>query len=161
MNVAETNGRSGMKLKTLMRWTGPAAIGTGVFMVFSGLSGLPFHVPYLSQNDPTGYQVVGSGLILFALTLLLVGMLGLYASQAGSTGARVIESGAGYHRDEGWEPLEEYAHPEEPRRLARHSGVGRAGQGVLSARLPRYLPPNAPRVRSTPVHAGKPDISRR
>jgi hypothetical protein len=118
-----------MKLKALMRWTGPAAIGVGVFMVFSGLSGLPFHVPYLSQNDPTGYQVVGSGLILFALTLLLVGMLGLYASQAGSTGARVIESGAGYPRNEGWEPLEEYVHLEERRWLAEHSGLGHSEQG--------------------------------
>jgi len=118
-----------MKLKALMRWTGPAAIGAGVFMVFSGLAGLPFHVPYLSHNDPTGYQVVGSGLILFALTLLLVGMLGLYASRSGSTGPRVIESGTGYHRDEGWKPLEEYVHPEEPRWLAEHSGVGRTEQG--------------------------------
>src|SRR5829696_6159359 len=88
MNVAETDGRSGMKRKALMRWAGPAVIGLGVFMVFSGLSGLPIHVPYLSDNDPKGYQVVGSGLILFALTLLLVGMLGFYAraSGAGSTG---------------------------------------------------------------------------
>jgi hypothetical protein len=126
MNVADRDEmRSSMKLKTLMRWAGPAAIGAGVFMVFSGLSGLPFHVPYLSHNDPTGYQVVGSGLILFALMLLLVGMLGLYASQAGFTGARVIEAGTGYPRNEGWEPLEEYVHPEEPRRLVAASGIRR------------------------------------
>ncbi len=110
-----------MKLKTLMRWTGPAAIGTGVFMVFSGLSGLPFHIPYLSHNDPTGFQVVGSGLILFALTLLLVGMLGLYASRLGSTGAKVIESGGPYPRSEAPEPLEVDAYPEEPRRLVAAS----------------------------------------
>ena len=112
-----------MKLKALMRWAGPGAIGAGVFMVFSGLSGLPIHVPYLSQNDPTGYQVVGSGLILFALTLLLVGMLGLYASQAGSTGAKVIESAGPYPRSEALEPLEENAYPEEARRLVAASGI--------------------------------------
>jgi hypothetical protein len=92
-----------MKLKALMRWVGPAAIGAGVFMVFSELSDLPIHVPYLSQNDPNGYQVVGSGLILFALTLLLVGMLGLYAGRASSAGPKVIESGVGYPRHEGSE----------------------------------------------------------
>jgi hypothetical protein len=132
MNVAETDGRSGMKLKTLMSWAGPAAIGAGVFMVFSGLSGLPIHVPYLSQNDPNGYQVVGSGLILFALTLLLVGMLGLYASRSGSTGPRVIESGAGYPRNEGWVPLEEDVHLEEPRWLAEHSSLGHTEQGCAA-----------------------------
>jgi hypothetical protein len=114
-----------MKLKALMRWTGPAAIGAGVFMVFSGLSGLPIHVPYLSQNDPNGYQVLGSGLILFALTLLLVGMLGLYASQTDPASPNVIESGAGYPRNEGWEPLEEDAYPEEPRQLVAASGIRR------------------------------------
>jgi hypothetical protein len=127
MNVAETDGRSGMKRKALMRWAGPAVIGLGVFMVFSGLSGLPIHVPYLSDNDPTGYQVVGSGLILFALTLLLVGMLGLYAraSGAGSTGARVIDPGADNPLDEGSQPLGEDAYPEEPRRLVAASGIRR------------------------------------
>ena len=112
-----------MILKALMRWTGPAAIGAGVFMVFSGLSGLPIHLPYLSQNDPTGYQVVGSGLILFALTLLLVGMLGLYTSQTNPTSPNVIETGVGYLRNEGWEALEEDAHPEEPRRLVATSDI--------------------------------------
>jgi hypothetical protein len=114
-----------MKLKALMRWTGPAAIGAGVFMVFSGLSGLPIHVPYLSQNDPNGYQVLGSGLILFALTLLLVGMLGLYASQTDPASPNVIESGAGYPRNEVWEPLEEDAYPEEPRPLVAASSIRR------------------------------------
>jgi hypothetical protein len=129
----EIERRSGMKLKTLMRWAGPGAIGAGVFMVFSGLSGLPIHVPYLSHNDPTGYQVVGSGLILFALTLLLVGMVGLYASQAGSAGAKVIESGAGYPRHERPKLVEE--HPGGLGRLPSNSGVTHAGHGDLSRRV--------------------------
>ena len=82
-----------MKLSTLMRWAGPAAIGGGGFMVFSGLSGLPIHIPYLSQDTPTGYAAIGSGLILFALVLLLVGMVGLYAGPPGPRAGRVIEYG--------------------------------------------------------------------
>jgi hypothetical protein len=82
-----------VKLSTLMRWAGPAAIGSGVFMVFSGLSGLPIHIPYLSQDTPTGYAAIGSGLILFALVLLLVGMVGLYAGRPGPRTGRVIEYG--------------------------------------------------------------------
>jgi hypothetical protein len=82
-----------MKLSTLIRWAGPAAIGGGVFMVFSELSGLPIHIPYLSQDTPTGYAAIGSGLILFALVLLLVGMVGLYAARPGPRAGRVIEYG--------------------------------------------------------------------
>jgi hypothetical protein len=82
-----------MKLSTLIRWVGPAAIGGGVFMVFSELSGLPIHIPYLSQDTPTGYAAIGSGLILFALVLLLVGMVGLYAGRPGPRAGRVIEYG--------------------------------------------------------------------
>ena len=82
-----------MKLSTLMRWAGPAAIGGGVLMVFSELSGLPIHIPYLSQDTPTGYAAVGSGLVLLALVLLLVGMLGLYAGRPGPHAGRVIEYG--------------------------------------------------------------------
>jgi hypothetical protein len=83
-----------MKLSTLMRWVGPAAIGGGVFMVFSELAGLPIHIPYLSQDAPTGYAAVGSGLVLLALVLLLVGMLGLYAGRRpGPRVGRVIEYG--------------------------------------------------------------------
>ena len=82
-----------MKLSTLMRWAGPAAIGGGGFMVFSRLSGLPIQIPYLSQDTPTGYAAVGSGLVLFALVLLLVGMVGLYAGRPGPHGGGVIEYG--------------------------------------------------------------------
>jgi hypothetical protein len=82
-----------VKLSTLIRWAGPAAIGGGVFMVFSELAGLPIHIPYLSQDAPTGYGAVGSGLVLFALVLLLVGMVGLYAGRPDPRAGRVIEYG--------------------------------------------------------------------
>jgi hypothetical protein len=40
-----------------------------------------------------GYHAVGSGLFLFVLTLLLVGMIGLYAGRGDSSDAKVIEYG--------------------------------------------------------------------
>jgi hypothetical protein len=82
-----------VKISVLLRWVGPAAIAGGVFMVLSELSGLPITIPYVSPASPTGYDAVGSGLILFALVLLLVGMLGLYAKKSEPNGARVIEYG--------------------------------------------------------------------
>jgi hypothetical protein len=88
-----------VSFSVLLRWVGPAAIASGVFMVFSDLSGLPITGPYLSQTSPTGFDAVGSGLILFALVLLLVGMVGLYAKQSEPRGAQVIEYGEGYPRD--------------------------------------------------------------
>jgi len=87
-----------MKLSTLIRWAGPAAIAGGLFMVFSDLAGLPIQVPYLSQDAPTGYGAVASGLILFALVLLLVGMVGLYAGRPGPGAPKVIEYGDAHAR---------------------------------------------------------------
>jgi hypothetical protein len=87
-----------MKLSTLIRWAGPAAIAGGLFMVFSDLAGLPIHVPYLSQEAPTGYGTVASGMILFALVLLLVGMVGLYAGRPGPGAPKVIEYGDAHAR---------------------------------------------------------------
>ena len=60
-----------MKVSGLMRWVGPAAIAGGVFLVLSDLSGLPITIPYVSPASPSGYDAVGSGVILIALTLLL------------------------------------------------------------------------------------------
>ena len=82
-----------MKIPVLMRGVGPAAIAGGVFMVLSDLSGLPIVIPYLSTAAPTGFDAVGSGLILCALTLLLVGMVGLYARRPAAGAAKVIEYG--------------------------------------------------------------------
>ena len=104
-----------MKVSVIVRWAGPAAIVGGVFMMFSDLLNLTIYVPGLGEAAHTGYQAVGSGVILFALTLLLVGMVGLYARQPSSTGARVIESGTGYPRHDGpvlpEEGVEERQHP--------------------------------------------------
>ena len=66
-----------MKVSVLMRWVGLVAIAGGVFLVLSDLSGLPITIPYLSTTSPSGFDAVGSGLILVALTLRLIGMAGL------------------------------------------------------------------------------------
>ena len=118
-----------MKLSTLIRWVGPAAIGGGVFMVFSELSGLPIHIPYLSQDTPTGYAAIGSGLILFALVLLLVGMVGLYAGRPGPRAGRVIEYGDARGR---YVLIEEEDLAVEP--VEGRAG-GRIGRGVPPGRL--------------------------
>lgn len=83
-----------MKISALGRWVGPAAIASGVFMVFSDLLNLTIYVPGLGEAANTGYQAVGLGVILLAMTLLLVGMIGMYARAAAPAGgARVIEYG--------------------------------------------------------------------
>lgn len=94
------------KFSVLMRWVGPAAIAGGVFMVLSDLSGLPVTIPYLSTASPSGFDAVGSGLILVALTLLLVGMVGLYARTPAADAARVIEHGEGRPEQPEEEPRE-------------------------------------------------------
>ena len=123
-----------MRLATLIRWTGPAAIGGGVFMIFSDLLGLTIYVPGLGEAAQTGYQAVGSGVILFALVMLLVGMVGLYAGKAETGGAKVLESGGGYPRRGGTEDLEEYLreNPDlaEQLRLLADRGVSSSRGGV-------------------------------
>jgi hypothetical protein len=130
-----------MKVSAVMRWVGPAAIVGGVFMMFSDLLNLTIYVPGLGKAAHTGYQVVGSGVILFALTLLLLGMVGLYARQPSSTGARVIESGTGYPPHDG--PALTKVDVEE-----RHHPVGRdvalAGKGSTSRGHRTSLYPPAP-----------------
>jgi hypothetical protein len=118
-----------VKLSTLIRWAGPAAIGGGVFMVFSELAGLPIHIPYLSQDTPTGYAAIGSGLVLFALVLLLVGMVGLYAGCPGPRAGRVIEYGDARGR---YVLIEEEDLAVEP--VEGRAG-GRIGRGVPPGRL--------------------------
>jgi hypothetical protein len=99
-----------MRLATLIRWAGPAAIANGVFMIFSDLLGLTIYVPGLGEAAQTGYQAVGSGVILFGLVLLLVGMVGLHARNAEPGRARVIEYGDGHARYV-------LVEPEEPRSM--------------------------------------------
>ena len=125
-----------MKISVLLRWVGPAAIAGGVFMVFSDLSGLPITVPYLSQTSPTGFDAVGSGLILFALVLLMVGMLGLYAKQSQPRGARVIEYGYPGDLSEELPPPEEAPHQRvEEESEAVATQASRAGALVLGTGL--------------------------
>jgi hypothetical protein len=130
-----------MKISVLMRWVGPAAIAGGVFMVFSELSGLPITIPFLSSAEPTGFDAVGSGLILVALTLLLVGMIGLYAKVPPPNAARVIEYGEAHQEDvfeveqpapeaAVHEPVEEKDETTVPR-VSRTGGVLVLGAGLV------------------------------
>ncbi len=79
------------KVSAVMRWVGPLAIVGAVFAVISDQLGLVVHLPEVG-DDAMGYHAVGSGLFLFVLTLLLIGMLGLYAGQ-NPDGPKVIEYG--------------------------------------------------------------------
>lgn len=82
-----------MKGLGTMRWAGLAAVVGGMFMTFSDLLNLTIYVPGLGEAAHTGYQAVGSGVILLALTLLFVGMVGLFAGSARADGPKVIEYG--------------------------------------------------------------------
>jgi len=81
-----------MKGLGMMRWAGLAAIVGGMFMMFSDFLNLTIYVPGLGEAAHTGYQAVRSGVILLALTLLFVGMVGLFAGSRPG-GPRVIEYG--------------------------------------------------------------------
>jgi hypothetical protein len=96
-----------MKGLGMMRWAGLAATVSGMFMVFSDLLNLTIYVPGLGEASHTGYQAVGSGVILLALTLLFVGMVGLFAGSARPDGPKVIEYGDARARYvlAGFEPL--------------------------------------------------------
>lgn len=96
-----------MKGLGTMRWAGLAAVAGGTFMAFSDLLNLTIHVPGLGEAAHTGYTAVGSGVILLALTLLFVGVVGLFAGATRTDGARVIEYGDARARYvlAGFEPL--------------------------------------------------------
>lgn len=82
-----------MKGLGMVRWAGLAAVVGGMFMTFSDLLNLTIYVPGLGEASHTGYQAVGSGVILLALTLLFVGMVGLFARAPRPGGPAVIEYG--------------------------------------------------------------------
>jgi hypothetical protein len=137
MKTSTTEERQ-MKISVLMRWVGPTAIAGGVFLVLSDLSGLPITIPYLSTASPTGFDAVGSGLILVALTLLLVGMVGLYARGPASNSARVIEYGEAFEEDVPKQPVtEEVRHEtagelaETPASRSRLAGALVLGTGLV------------------------------
>jgi hypothetical protein len=130
-----------MKVSVLMRWVGPAAIAGGVFLVLSDLSGLPITIPYLSTASPSGFDAVGSGLILVALTLLLIGMAGLYAKGPAPDRAKVIEYGRAFEEDVPREPVAEEVGQEaaEERVETPASRTSQAGVLVLSVGLVMFF----------------------
>ncbi len=87
-----------MEALGMMRWAGLAATVGGMFMVFSDLLNLTIYVPGLGEAAHTGYQAVGSGVILLALTLLFVGIVGLFAGSPRANGPKVIEYGDAHAR---------------------------------------------------------------
>ena len=120
-----------MKVSALMRWVGPAAIAGGVFLVLSDLSGLPITIPYLSTTSPSGFDAVGSGLILVALTLLLIGMAGLYAKSPAPDRARVIEYGGAFEEGVPREVVAEEVEQEAVVERAETQGPRTSRTGVL------------------------------
>jgi hypothetical protein len=120
-----------MKVSALMRWVGPAAIAGGVFLVLSDLSGLPITIPYLSTTSPSGFDAVGSGLILVALTLLLVGMAGLYAKGPSPDHARIIAYGEAFEEDVFEEVVAEEVEQETAQERVETPAVGSRRTGVL------------------------------
>lgn len=90
-----------MKLSKIFKWVGPVAIGYGVFLVVSDMSGMP--MPLLDPEEvvPIGSSVMGSGLILWALVMLLVGMMGLYARMTEGDAARKAAEREARYRE--WE----------------------------------------------------------
>ncbi len=94
-----------MKLSTIFSWIGPAAIAYGLFLVVSDMSGMP--MPLLNPEEvvPLGSSVMGSGLILWALVMLLVGMIGLYARLTENDAARNAAKREARYRE--WELAED------------------------------------------------------
>ncbi len=113
-----------MKGLWMMRWAGLAATVGGMFMTFSDLLNLTIYVPGLGEAAHTGYQAVGSGVILLALTLLFVGLVGLFAGSRPG-GPRVIEYGDANARYVLVEPDEKRAAPDPPRTAARRHRTAR------------------------------------
>ena len=100
-----------MKLSKIFKWVGPAAIAYGLFLVVSDMSGMP--MPLLDPEEvvPMGSSVMGSGLILWALVMLLVGMIGLYARLTKDEAARKAAEREARYRE--WELDEEEIFEEE------------------------------------------------
>jgi hypothetical protein len=101
-----------MKLSKIFKWAWPAAIAYGLFLVVSDMSGMP--MPLLDPEEvvPMGSSVIGSGLILWALVMLLVGMMDLYARL--TKGEAVVRKAAEHEaRFQEWELDEEELFAEE------------------------------------------------
>ena len=124
-----------MKGLRMMRWAGLAAVGGGMFMTFSDLLNLTIYVPGLGEAAHTGYQAVGSGVILLALTLLFVGVVGLFAGTSRTDGPKVVEYGDAYARYVlvEFEPLR----PEVSGTYSRARSAGEATRGHRTLRPAR------------------------
>ncbi len=124
-----------MNISKLVQWGGPAAILTGLFMVMSDLSGMGVHLPDLAEAPTLGSYVIGSGLVLFALVLLLVGMIGLYVrlAEAPPNTHRIEEYEIDYLDHGGAEYIEERLAPEELRQrpVGERIETVRPGAGML------------------------------
>jgi hypothetical protein len=129
-------GEDEMKVSAVMRWVGPAAIVGGVFMMFSDLLNLTIYVPGLGEAAHTGYQAVGSGVILFALVLLLVGMLGFYV-RSDPDGPKVLEYGDANDRYVLAEPEE--PRPVKPAASREARSYGRTAPALRAARRHRTV----------------------
>ena len=121
-----------MKGLGMMRWAGLAATVSGMFMVFSDLLNLTIYVPGLGEASHTGYQAVGSGVILLALTLLFVGVVGLFAGTSRTDGPKVLEYGDAHARYvlTDFEPLR----PEVSGTRPRARSAGEAARGLRALR---------------------------
>ena len=130
------------QVSALMRWVGPVAIVGATFAMISDQLGLVVHLPEAGA-DTMGYHAVGSGLFLFVLTLLLVGMIGLYAGRGDSSGAKVIEYGdrhARYVLVEDYEEMERTLDPagrEDIRRPVRVPSGGASWMSLQPAKRRR------------------------
>jgi hypothetical protein len=138
LSEASEERRTEMKqVSALMRWVGPVAIVGATFAVISDQLGLVVHLPEAGA-DTMGYHAVGSGLFLFVLTLLLVGMIGLYAGRGDSSGAKVIEYGdrhARYVLVEDYEEMERTLAPAGREDIRRPVRVPSGEAGWMSLQL--------------------------
>lgn len=125
-----------MKVVAIVRWVGPAALVGGVFMMFSDLLNLTVYVPGLGEAAHTGYQAVGSGVILFALVLLLVGMVGFYV-RSDPDGPTVLEYGDAHARYVLAESEE--SRPTEPTAFREARSYGRPAPALRAARGHRTI----------------------
>jgi hypothetical protein len=151
MRVDRRSERSDeMKVSAAMGWAGPAAIVSAVFMIFSDLLNLTIYVPGLGEAAHTGYQAVGSGVILLGLMLLLVGMVGLYARSAPAAGPKVIEYGDARFRYVLVEFTDDEEHPAE---LVEEAGS--AAHARSSHRNAAGLRDADPGLRRTVLHVGE------
>lgn len=127
-----------MKFSRVFKWVWPAAIVSGLFMVLSDLLGLTTYLPGIKESAPTGFHAVGTGMILWVMILLLIGMIGFVVrGRVPGNGARVIEYGDGkarYVLAELYQEWESYegAEFEDPTTTTR-----RASRSPVEASLPR------------------------